>query len=303
MSGSESSRSRAGSTASTVDRMVSGRAKALSFSAENMMGGGLIKMCGCMWTKNARTFLLSLVLFSTITMAQTVGALLANSMALLADCASMALDAVTYAVNLFAECKEETNLQLARRNQLISSGLSFLALTGITSFFFYQGLHAVIVKDWEGSDGGDDVNAWIVLAFATAGILFDLISLTPYILYGCPCLKKKSDEEGENVEMAEQMNLCSALMHVAADLLRSTTTMVESILILQYGINGEEADSYATVIVSGTILLGAVKPVCDWFGDLRDYRDEYGSQDVELIESNSNKLPLVANEVETDAIN
>eukprot|EP01059_Diplonema_ambulator_P033343 TRINITY_DN6916_c0_g3_i1.p1 TRINITY_DN6916_c0_g3~~TRINITY_DN6916_c0_g3_i1.p1 ORF type:complete len:141 (+),score=2.34 TRINITY_DN6916_c0_g3_i1:98-520(+) len=38
------------------------------------------------------------------------GRVIAHSMALLADCVSMALDTVTYAINLAAECKEEPNV-------------------------------------------------------------------------------------------------------------------------------------------------------------------------------------------------
>eukprot|EP01059_Diplonema_ambulator_P033341 TRINITY_DN6916_c0_g1_i3.p1 TRINITY_DN6916_c0_g1~~TRINITY_DN6916_c0_g1_i3.p1 ORF type:complete len:304 (+),score=96.20 TRINITY_DN6916_c0_g1_i3:51-914(+) len=285
---SECARSRSGSIASVLsqDKMLSGRARGVSFGAESVMSNSALKICGCIWSKNARTFLVSLVLFSTITMAQTVGALIAHSMALLADCASMALDAITYAINLAAECKEEPNVQIVRRNQLISSGISFAALAGISIFFCYQGLQSVVTKDWEGSgSSSDDVNAWIVLGFALGGIVFDILSLMPHFMYGLPCLKKDKDEEAGEVggDVAEKMNLCSALMHVSADLLRSTTTLTESILILRYDVNGDEADSYATVIVSGTIVLGAIPPIVDWFRDLVSYIHDYSGSPNEPV--------------------
>eukprot|EP00666_Eupelagonemidae_sp_cell4sb_P007154 gene7154-545_t len=42
-------------------------------------------------------------------------------MALLADCASMALDAFTYAINIFAECRPEPDERKKMRNELIAS--------------------------------------------------------------------------------------------------------------------------------------------------------------------------------------
>eukprot|EP01059_Diplonema_ambulator_P001964 TRINITY_DN11621_c0_g1_i1.p1 TRINITY_DN11621_c0_g1~~TRINITY_DN11621_c0_g1_i1.p1 ORF type:complete len:301 (+),score=65.22 TRINITY_DN11621_c0_g1_i1:384-1286(+) len=298
---SEGSRSRSASIASVLseDRILSDRAKRLSFGAEAVLGSSAANnVCGCAWSKNAKTLFVSLVLFSTITLAQTVGALVARSMALLADCSSMALDAVTYAINLAAECKEEPNMQIVRRNQLIASGVSFAALVGISAIFFTRGMRSLVTRDWEGSGGGDEVNAWVVLGFAIGGIVFDCLSLLPHFVYGLPCLRKREegDERGD-AGAAEKMNLCSALMHVSADLLRSTTTLTESILILGYGITGDEADSYATVIVSGTIVLFAVPPIVDWFRDLKSYFGEYGSAEAASpaeVEMQDRNEPLIA---------
>eukprot|EP00301_Raphidiophrys_heterophryoidea_P010719 c1596_g1_i1.p1 GENE.c1596_g1_i1~~c1596_g1_i1.p1 ORF type:complete len:124 (-),score=32.51 c1596_g1_i1:407-730(-) len=61
------------------------------------------RCCGCNCSKNVRALIAPLVLFSLITVAQTAGAMIAHSLALLADCMSMFLDSLTYAGNLFAE--------------------------------------------------------------------------------------------------------------------------------------------------------------------------------------------------------
>eukprot|EP01065_Artemidia_motanka_P024345 TRINITY_DN289_c0_g1_i8.p1 TRINITY_DN289_c0_g1~~TRINITY_DN289_c0_g1_i8.p1 ORF type:complete len:301 (+),score=140.96 TRINITY_DN289_c0_g1_i8:70-972(+) len=246
---------------------VTGRGDNASRVSESILNEGVIPCCGCNWSRNARTFMLSFVLFTTITCAQTAGALIANSMALLADCASMALDAFTYAVNISAECRPEPDARKKQRNQLLASGFSFFALFGITVYFLQDAVSTVISGDF--SD--DDVNAYIVFAFAVAGLTFDLLCLAPYFLYGCPCFKGKAAEDDDVDADSEQMNLCSALMHVSADLMRSTTTFVESILIWAYGINGSKCDAYATVIVSSTILLGLLKPIFDWFVDLHAF--------------------------------
>jgi len=223
--------------------------------------------CGCFWTRNAKTFFLAFVMFTTITSAQVVGALIANSNALLEDCASMALDAVTYLFNIAGECRPEPNNRKRQRNQLISSGLSFGALLGITVYFLQDAIQTLASGDFS----GDDVNAYVVFGFAVAGLLFDLICLAPYIYYGCPCFKKAGDDDEDVDADAEKMNLCSALMHVSADLMRSTTTFTESILIWAFGIDGDKCDVYATVIVSATILVGMMKPLYDWSRDLCDF--------------------------------
>lgn len=235
--------------------------------AASVLGADTTSCCGCFWTRNAKTFFLSFVLFTTITSAQVAGALISHSNALLEDCASMALDAITYLINIVAECRPEPDLRKKQRNQLISSGLSFGFLLAVTAYFLQDAIQTLISGDFS----GDDVNAYIVFGFAVGGLVFDLICLAPYVLYGCPCIKKADDDEEDVDAGAEKMNLCSALMHVSADLMRSTTTFAESILIWAFGIDGDKCDVYATIIVSATILLGMMKPLYDWTQDLAEF--------------------------------
>lgn len=249
--------------------------------AASVAGREGTECCGCFWTRNSKTFFLSFVMFTTITAAQVAGALISNSNALLEDCASMALDAVTYLINIAAECRPEPNLRKKQRNQLISSGLSFGFLLGVTVYFLQDAIKTLASGDF--SDDG--VNAYIVFGFAVGGLVFDLICLAPYFFYGCPCIKKAEDEDEDIVDAgakSEEMNLCSALMHVSADLMRSTTTFVESILIWAFNINGSKCDVYATVIVSATILMGMAKPLYDWIQDLADFcKADYETVDEE----------------------
>eukprot|EP00494_Astrolonche_serrata_P028333 UN28599 len=55
-----------------------------------------------------RTLLLVFILFASITAAQFVAALIANSLSLLGDCASMLVDTLSYFANIFAECGENS---------------------------------------------------------------------------------------------------------------------------------------------------------------------------------------------------
>eukprot|EP01062_Namystynia_karyoxenos_P008394 TRINITY_DN12954_c0_g1_i1.p1 TRINITY_DN12954_c0_g1~~TRINITY_DN12954_c0_g1_i1.p1 ORF type:complete len:353 (+),score=117.35 TRINITY_DN12954_c0_g1_i1:81-1061(+) len=278
-SGSVGRRSRGPSVLSegSLSRAGHGRKDNVVNVVSSVLGDSeMLHCCGCGWSRPARTLMVSFVLFTTITGAQVAGALIAHSMALLADCASMGLDAITYAFNIYAECRQEPDPRRRLRNELIASGISYACLIGISGYFLHDGITSIIDKSWE--DGGDDVNAYIVFGFAVAGILFDVLSLVPYILYGCPCMKKAEDDEVGG----EQMNLLSALMHVSADLMRSVTTFIESLLIWAAGINGDKADSYATVIVTATIVLGAIKPVYEWALGVRAYlKDEPGDDEDE----------------------
>jgi Co/Zn/Cd efflux system component len=288
-----------------------GRAKNIKNAVGSILGDAdMWPCCGCQWSKNARTFFLSFFMFSTITAAQVSGALIANSNALLEDCASMGLDAIGYLINLYAECKQEPSSRKRQRNNLIASGISHCFLVGITIYFLYDALGTIKSGDYSGSDctlddnctgcsdtpykvpceysvlqgscqwdqngtlngcdAPDDVNPYIVFAFATAGLLFDLVCLWPFFVFGCPCFKRQGDEEDKEAD-AVRMNLFSALMHVMADLVRSTTTFAESILIWAFGINGDKCDTWATVVIGVTIVLGMIKPIYDWLQNLVNF--------------------------------
>eukprot|EP00746_Dinoflagellata_sp_MGD_P016636 gnl/MRDRNA2_/MRDRNA2_137682_c0_seq1.p1 gnl/MRDRNA2_/MRDRNA2_137682_c0~~gnl/MRDRNA2_/MRDRNA2_137682_c0_seq1.p1 ORF type:complete len:123 (-),score=21.34 gnl/MRDRNA2_/MRDRNA2_137682_c0_seq1:216-557(-) len=53
------------------------------------------------------------------------------------------------------------------------------------------------------------------------------------------------------------LNMCSAFLHVGADLLRSVTTTVEGVAVLWLGVEGTHADGIATLLVSCTIFAGS----------------------------------------------
>eukprot|EP00754_Rhynchopus_humris_P012996 Rhum_TRINITY_DN14311_c9_g1::Rhum_TRINITY_DN14311_c9_g1_i1::g.83412::m.83412/K16264/czcD, zitB; cobalt-zinc-cadmium efflux system protein len=213
--------------------------------------------CGKRMTKSSAVLLLSLCLFATITSAQVVGALIAHSQALLADCASMGLDTISYAGNLAAECFPQPDPRKQQRNYLVSAGLSYAALVGICLYFLVGGINTLISTDPD----EEDVNPYIVFGFAVCGILFDVISIVPY------CLHMKTAGESERV------NLKSALSHVSADLLRSCATFVESILLWTTSLDGEKVDAAVTMIVTVTILLGIVHPLAHWTTEFLAYRN------------------------------
>ena len=221
-------------------------------------------------TNHAKVLTVALVLFLSITCAQFGLALLARSNTLLVDCASMLVDSATYAGNLWAVCRETNDPEDAARGALVTSGLSILVLAAITAW----GLSGA-VSDLRRRHPPDRVNAEIVLILGVFGLVFDAATLLAFRKWGG---SDEDDEAGielvgtgeeddfEDVERtAEDMNMCSAYSHVAADTIRSVTSVSLGLLImLRPDLNGAKWDAYATLIVTATVLLGSVHLAVDW---------------------------------------
>jgi Co/Zn/Cd efflux system component len=145
----------------------------------------------------------------------------------------------------------------------------------------------------ETCEAEDDVNAYIVLGFALGGLLFDVISLWAYKHYASdgssedednehphhhhlddhPLSHRHHDEEDAAARKNRpNVNMLSALMHVFSDLLRSTTTFVESIVLFQYpDIDSVVVDGWAALIVCSLIAIGAVWSLGIWVGEVYTY--------------------------------
>jgi len=212
-------------------------------------------------TNRQRGIVVTMVLFATITSAQFGAAIVANSLALMGDCGSMLVDTFSYAANLWAECVESKNKE---RNQLIATFVSIIVLIGITGFVIYDSIN---ILTSEGEDG-DDVNAYIVFGFALGGLLFDMIGLLAL-----------GEGKKEKSTGAADLNLHSAGMHVLADLMRSTTTLVESILIWIGQVDSATTDATAALIVSALILIPCAEMIREWWVEYREYRRHKGFSD------------------------
>ena len=66
-------------------------------------------------------------------------------------------------------------------------------------------------------------------------------------------------------DRSSKLNMCSACLHVAADTLRSTTTLVEALYILYFNehhYNTRLLDAYATLVVSSIVVAGILRAHC-----------------------------------------
>lgn len=147
-----------------------------------------------------------------------------------------------------------------------------------------------------------DVDARIILGFAIAGLLIDGCSLAQlwhsrrarahevaapesgeaalrganeepstsvgHLEPSYPASPIDADDvsfaELELADTAAELNLWSALLHVLADLFRSSTTIVEAVLILCFAFDPEHTDAASALIMASMIVLSSVKPTMQW---------------------------------------
>mmetsp|Transcript_16 Transcript_16/g.19 ORF Transcript_16/g.19 Transcript_16/m.19 type:complete len:320 (+) Transcript_16:103-1062(+) len=271
----------------TRSQSVSGRPESVAEITKELVGSG-VQCCCCFISGNGIALLTAFVLFSTITVVQWFFAQIANSNALKADCTSMGVDAIAFLGNLFAECLPQDSAIGKRRIELTMSGISHMLLLGFTISFILEGIDDAQVQD----DDGQAVNGYIVLAFAIGGLLFDSISLLSYKYFG-------HEESSDNMELAKKelmddhpaiedipkqddltcginTNMCAALLHVLSDLLRSTTTLIEAIIIITISDRGgdicsTQADGIATLAVCSIIVIGASGALLTWMREVYIY--------------------------------
>lgn len=223
------------------------------------------------WPAEAKVLVVTATLFLSITCVQFFAAVVSHSTALLVDCGSMLVDALTYVVNLWAVCTGDA----AGNSSLVSSGTSLVVLYGISAW----GL-ADAVGDLLGGDRiDDDLDAVIVLAFGLGGLMLDLVALSAFRHLGLEAPQFIGQTVGRNDRAQQSMdaslvNMFSALSHVVADAIRSLTSIVLGALVLfDRRLNGSQCDDYATLVVATTILVGSVPLAIEWFRLVQAHRD------------------------------
>jgi len=209
-----------------------------------------------MWCFSNRQFgiFVTMLLIATLTSAQIWAAYTAKSLALFSDSGSMAIDTVSYATNLWAECVESEQQQ---RNQLIATPLSIFALLSFTGYVLYSSCNILLSDEPQ----EDDVNSYIVFGFGAAGMVLDLVGL-------CALGKGKKEKSTS----AGDLNLNSAKIHIIADVMRNLTCLVDSILIWFYDFESTTTDAWATLIVSGLIILCCAEMIREWLKVYLRYR-------------------------------
>jgi len=206
------------------------------------------------WTPNIRALAVSAILFTTITLLQVFAAIKANSHALLMDCISMGVDAFTYMGNILVECKKRDGAKHVR-SQLVIVAMSLGLLTYFTATAMQESWDTVqVCRGARPDEGGEEeeVNGWITLVFALGGIGFDIACIVEFY---------KSNQKTGSIK---QVNMFSAFLHVGADALRSTSTLVMSLLILIAHWDSTCLDAYTSIFIGVTIIAGAFAGFFKW---------------------------------------
>eukprot|EP00467_Chlorarachnion_reptans_P015835 CAMPEP_0114509232 /NCGR_PEP_ID=MMETSP0109-20121206/13086_1 /TAXON_ID=29199 /ORGANISM="Chlorarachnion reptans, Strain CCCM449" /LENGTH=377 /DNA_ID=CAMNT_0001688343 /DNA_START=212 /DNA_END=1345 /DNA_ORIENTATION=- len=258
--------------------------------------------CGCAprCSGNIKTLCTVIILFSTISIAQLLGSFIANSLALLGDSISMGIDTLTFMGNLYGECSVSRHRVTI---QLVASGISLLALFLATISVIIEAVDRLMYSDKYIVDpyivlgfsfvglcfdvicfvayykwGSDPFDPSTMIPKSSPKSIANKngpaetesggtsrqdanTEMEPVVSFGA----NHADLEAALVDsQIARINMCSALMHVGSDALRSITTLIEGLLILYTDLDSENTDAVASLIVSTIIVFGAVGALIQW---------------------------------------
>ncbi|GAA4961493.1 hypothetical protein GCM10023238_30890 [Streptomyces heliomycini] len=163
---------------------------------------------------------------------QIVGGLLADSLALVADAAHMATDAVGLGMALLAihfanrPASEHRTFGYARA-EILAALANCLLLLSVGGYVLYEAIERFVTP--AGTDGG------LAMVFGVIGLAANLVSLT-LLMRG----------------QKESLNVRGAFLEVAADALGSVTVILASLVILTTGWTA--ADPIASLVIAVMIV-------------------------------------------------
>jgi cobalt-zinc-cadmium efflux system protein len=179
----------------------------------------------------------ALAITLTVTAVEVVGGVLADSLALVADAAHMATDALGLAMGLLAigiaarPASGRRTFGYARAEILAALG-NCLLLFGVGAFLLYEAVERFVDPP--------QTKGWLAIAFALFGMLANVISLMLLV-------------RGQR----ESLNVRGAYLEVLADTLGSVTVLVSSAVVLATG--WLAADPAASLVIGLMIVPRAVR--------------------------------------------
>jgi len=250
--------------------------------------------CGCFcgsWngvpiTNNTKALFVMMMLFALISLAQYFAADAVKSQALKADVISMAVDALSYLGNILGESAVHPAQRVV--TQLFFSMISVVLLVYFNSTTFVESLallDEVNSPDYENTDAVSSEGV-VVITFAGLGLLFDFVCLYAYYAFAKKDAEKEfqamqaqlavSQQDGAEAAKIKKpkINMLSALLHVSADLFRSTSTFVLGVLMVSGTLDQREqdqGDAILALIIGGTIYVASVYALYEWWGCFSDW--------------------------------
>merc|ERR1711935_154450 len=229
-------------------------------------------------TNNVKALFIMMFMFAIISFAQYFAAEAANSQSLKADVVSMAMDAVSYFGNILGESSDIPSQRIVL--QLFFSMLSLVLLNYFNTDILIESIGIMKSTENFDDDEAEGVEGKIVIAFAGLGLVFDAICLYAYWYYAkmdadfeYQEMVKMAETEGKTLEEAQasiskpDINMLTALLHVSADLMRSTCTFVEGIFLLAGNLTTskqEYVDAICGIIIGATIIIGSIYALYEW---------------------------------------
>lgn len=190
---------------------------------------------GSAGSKNRKRLAITLGLVAVYMVAEVVGGLLTNSLALLADAGHMLSDAAALALSLFAIWIAQKPPTPQRtygyyRTEILAALVNGATLVAISFYIFYEA--------YERIGEPPEVQGALMMGIAMGGLLINLVGL--WIL---------------NAGKSESLNVHGAWLHVLTDALGSVGAIVAGALIWVFGWNW--ADPVASVVIGILVLFSS----------------------------------------------
>ncbi|GHH82600.1 cation transporter [Streptomyces sulfonofaciens] len=201
-----------------------------------------------------------------ITLAEIAGGLLADSLALIADAAHMATDALGLAMALLAihfAARPPTGRRTFgyARAEILAALANCLLLLGVGSYVVYEAVARFLTPA--------ETTGGLVVAFALFGLVANMVSLT---------LLMRGRQESINVR--------GAFLEVAADALGSVAVLISAAVILTTG--WQAADPIASLVIAVMIVPRTVKLLRETLNVLL----EAAPEDVDMADVRAHILAL-----------
>lgn len=178
---------------------------------------------------------MTLALVVAYMVAEVIGGLLSNSLALLADAGHMASDASALVVSLLAlrvarRPASATHTFGYQRAEILAALVNGALLVAIAGYIFYEAYQRI--------GAPPEVRGGLMLGVAAGGLAVNLAGL--WILHG---------------GKSESLNVRGAWLHVLADAMGSVGAMVAGVLVAVFGWNW--ADPAASVVIAVLIVFSS----------------------------------------------
>ncbi|MFF4394694.1 cation diffusion facilitator family transporter [Streptomyces sp. NPDC001480] len=212
------------------------------------------------------TLRVALSITLAVMVVEVVGGLAADSLALIADAAHMATDALGLGMALlaihFANRPPSTNRTFGyARAEILAALANCLLLLGVGGYVLYEAVQRFLTP--AGTEGG------LMIVFGAIGLVANMISLT-LLMRG----------------QKESLNVRGAFLEVAADALGSLAVIVSAVVILTTG--WEAADPVASLVIGVMIVPRTVKLLRETL----DVLLEAAPKDVDMAEVRAHILAL-----------
>ncbi len=190
---------------------------------------------------NQRNLLIALFITAAVMVAELIGGLLSNSLALLSDAGHMFMDVLALLLSFFAlrfATRPATEKQTFGfyRLEILAALLNGTVLLVLSLFIFYEAYQRFIEPR--------KIEGFLMLNVAAIGLGANIASAL--------VLRRGSHES---------LNVKGAFLHVMGDLLSSVGVILGGTIILFMG--WERVDSIISFVIGGIILIGAYKLVME----------------------------------------